>query len=117
MVQERVEGDNVRAFVLDGRILGAAEILTRSGEETDSRRGGGRVRRVELPAEAQRAATEAAALWGLSFAAVDFMFDERSKNHLVLECNSAPFFVEFERRTGLDVSGALADALLERRRR
>ena len=117
MVQERVEGDNVRAFVLDGRVLGAAEILTRSGEETDSRRGGGRVRRVELPVEAQRAATEAAALWGLSFAAVDFMSDERSKHHLVLECNSAPFFVEFERRTGIDVSGALADALLERRRR
>ncbi len=115
MVQERIMGENLRAFVLDGEMIGAAEIISRAGDETDSRRGDLRVRRVELPDEASRAAVAAAERWGMIFAAVDFMVEARTGRHVILECNSAPFFVNFERATGLPITSRLAEYLARRR--
>jgi len=117
MVQERIMGENVRAFVLDGEVIGAAEVVSRAGTETDSRRGDLRVRRVKLPDDAIRAAIDAVAIWGMPFAAVDFMVDARTRRFFVLECNSAPFFVNFERMTGVPVSSRLADYLIGRKPR
>ena len=116
MVQEFVEGDNVRAFVLDGEVIGAAETVNLDGAATDSRRGEIRVSRVTLPEQAARTAVSAAALWGMPYTAVDFMRDEASGRYLLLECNSSPFFVNFERRSGCDISGRIADYLVGRRR-
>mgnify|MGYP001821129983 CR=1 FL=1 len=116
MVQEFVEGDNVRAFVLGGEVIGAAETVSLDGAATDSRRGEIRVRRVTLPEEAERTAVSAAALWGMPYTAVDFMRDEVSGRYLLLECNSSPFFVNFERLSGCDISGRIADYLVGRRR-
>ncbi len=114
MVQETIEGDNVRAFVLGADLLGAAEIVPIAGGEIDSRRGESRIRSVALPPDAARSALAAAARWGMFFSAVDFMRESGSGRHVLLECNSSPFFVNFERRTGLDISGRLADFLLAR---
>lgn len=114
MIQERIEGENVRAFVLDGEMIGAAEVITRDKDETDSRRGDTRIRRVELPEEAARVAVAAASHWGLLFTAVDFMADARVRRHVILECNSAPFFVNFEKMTGIPISSRLADYLVGR---
>jgi glutathione synthase/RimK-type ligase-like ATP-grasp enzyme len=115
MVQERIMGDNLRAFVLDGVMIGAAEVISRAGTETDTRRGDIRVRRVTLPDEAARAAVAAADRWGMIFAAVDFMVDARTGRHIILECNSAPFFVNFESMTGVPVSSMLSEYLVGRR--
>jgi len=115
MIQERINGDNLRAFVLDGEMIGAAEVITRGGSETDSRRGDIRVRRVDLPEEASKAAVAAARRWGMVFAAIDFMVDARTGRHYILECNSAPFFVNFERATGLPITARLAEYLARRR--
>jgi glutathione synthase/RimK-type ligase-like ATP-grasp enzyme len=100
--------------VLDGKVIGAAEVVTQAGEETDSRRGEIRVRRTELPEEAARDAIAAVRHWGMVFAAVDFMVDARSGCYIILECNSAPFFVNFERMTGLPIAGRLAEFLIGR---
>ena len=116
MVQEFVEGDNVRAFVLGGEVIGAAETVSLDGAATDSRRGEIRVRRVTLPEEAARTAVRAAALCGMPYTAVDFMRDEVSGRYLLLECNSSPFFVNFDRLSGCDISGRIADYLVGRRR-
>ena len=112
MIQERIIGENLRAFVLDGAVIAAAEIVSRKGAETDTRRGDIRVRRVELPDEAARTAVAAAGRWGMIFAAVDFMLDARTGRYIILECNSAPFFVNFERMTGIPVSSRLAEYLV-----
>lgn len=114
--QERVAGDNLRAYVLDGRVLGAAVIVPAAAGDTDSRRDTGRVRRVELPAEAAATALAAARRWGLVFAAVDFMIEAATGRHLLLECNSAPFFVNFEKQTGVPVTAELAGFLAAPRR-
>lgn len=117
LVQQRIEGDNVRAFVAGGEVLGAAEILPSDPGEVDSRRDTARLRRITLPEEARRAALAATQRFGIPFSAVDFMREAGSGRFWLLECNSAPFFVEFERRTGIDVSSALADLLTGRRDR
>ncbi len=112
MVQERVRGTDVRAFVVGGRVVAAAEIT--ASDAVDSRRGTTRVRGIDVPEEAARIAREAAALWGMPFCAVDFVREEGTGRYVLLECNSAPFFVAFERRAGRDVSGPLADFLCGR---
>lgn len=114
LVQERIVGDNVRAFVCDGKIVGAGEIVPASGAEVDSRRETGRVKRISLPAAAEHAALAAAKRFELPFAAVDFMREDKTGRWVLLECNSAPFFVAFERVTGVAVSSALADLLTAR---
>lgn len=115
-IQERVAGDNLRAFVLDGQVLGAAVVVPAEATETDSRRDTGRVRRVDLPTEAAATAVTAARHWGLTFAAVDFMIDAASGRYLLLECNSAPFFVNFEKQTGLPITAELAGFLVRPRK-
>ncbi|MCK9995478.1 MAG: hypothetical protein KAH56_04265 [Candidatus Krumholzibacteria bacterium] len=112
LVQERVAGDNVRAYVLDGRILGAAVVVPALADDTDSRRDTHDVRRYELPDSAAQVAISAARHWGMIFTAVDFMIDAASGSHLILECNSAPFFVNFEKQTGVPITGELADFLI-----
>lgn len=117
MAQERIEGDAVRAFVIAGRMLVAAEILPQGYGEIDSRRGSARVRRIELSGELCEQSKAVAAAWGMSFAGVDWMRGSAGREWVLLECNSAPMFVEFERRTGADIGSALADHLLRRARR
>ena len=115
--QELVEGDNARAFVLGGAVVGAALFISTAGGEVDSRRGETRVRRIELPPDAAAVAVRVAERWGMEFAAVDFMHEAATGRWLVLECNSAPHFVNFEITTGIDVSGKLASHLARERRR
>jgi glutathione synthase/RimK-type ligase-like ATP-grasp enzyme len=117
LVQERHPGENVRAFVVGREVVGAAEVIPADPAEIDSRRETARVRRVALPEEAGRAALAATRRFGLLFSAVDFQREAGTGRFVLLECNSAPFFVEFERRAGVDVSSALADLLTERPRR
>ena len=112
MVQERVRGTDVRVYVVGGRTVAAAEIASR--DPVDSRRGETRVRGIEPPGEARRIAEEAAGLWGMAFCAVDFIREDATGRWVLLECNSSPFFVAFERRAGRDVSGPLADLLCGR---
>jgi glutathione synthase/RimK-type ligase-like ATP-grasp enzyme len=116
LAQERIEGTNIRVYVVGGRVLGGAEVITLDGAEIDSRRGKARIRRVDLPVDAARHAVAAASHWGMSFAAVDFMREEGTGRFVLLECNSAPFFVAFEASTGMEISGRLADLLLRVRR-
>lgn len=117
LVQQLIEGDNIRAFVVAGEMIGAASFITLDGTEIDSRRGKARINRVEIPEEASRIAVAVAARWKMSFAAVDFMREEGSGRFMMLECNSAPFFVGFEASSGVEVSGSLANHLLGIRRK
>jgi glutathione synthase/RimK-type ligase-like ATP-grasp enzyme len=117
MVQERIEGDAVRAFVVGERMLVAAEVLTQNFGEVDSRRGNARVRRMELPGKVAEASVAVTRHWGMHFAGVDWMRANGGREWVLLECNSSPFFVELERRTGVDISSNLADLLLRLARR
>ncbi len=111
LVQERVLGPDLRVFVFDGEVLGGAEIVSRAGNATDNRRGEKRFRRLTIPDDVAEASIAAARRWGLIFTAIDWMRDEVTGGHRLLEANSAPFFATFERLTGVDVSTRLAEGL------
>ena len=115
--QELIEGDNVRVFVVAGEAIGAAEFIPIDGTEIDSRRGPARFNRVEPPEEVAEAAVAAAKLAGMTFTGVDFMREEGTGRWVLLECNSAPYFVGFEAATGIEVSGYLANHLMGIRRK
>lgn len=115
MIQQRIVGENVRAFVVGDVVIGAAEITIRQPGEIDSRRGATRLRPVTLPKNTLEQVARTARRWGMGFAAIDLMRDPGGE-YWILECNSAPFFVVFERSTAIDVSSRLADYLVGQRR-
>ena len=75
------------------------------------------MRRIELPARVAETSTAVAEHWNMTFAGVDWMRAGAGQEWVLLECNSSPFFVELERRTGVDIASALADLLLRRAHR
>lgn len=115
LVQERIVGTNVRVYVVAGKVEAAGEIIPVAGDEVDSRRGDVRIRRITVPDEVAGIAIQVARNWGMAFTAADFMRDVAGR-YFLLECNSAPFFVHFERMTGCNIAGPLADLLLQRAR-
>lgn len=114
MIQERIDGDSIRAYVLGKRVIGAALIVSREEGEVDSRRGESRVRPIDLGPSTTELVVEAASHWGLAFSAVDLVGLKTLEQFSLLECNSSPFFVTFERKTGIDIGSRLANYLLGR---
>ncbi|ARS90362.1 ATP-grasp domain-containing protein [Natrarchaeobaculum aegyptiacum] len=107
--QERVEGDDVRIFVVDGEAVAAARIIS---EELDYRAADHdveRIPRAELADGITEDAVTAADTLGLSFAGVDVVVGD--DGHRVLEANPSPMFAAFDERAGTDVAGALAALL------
>ncbi len=106
LFQERIEGIPVRAYVVGRRVVATAEIHS---PELDYRRREVVVVATRLRPDERRVVLAAAKACGMVFTGVDFI---RSTNGpILLECNPSPMFAAFERKTGLDVAGPLADYL------
>lgn len=107
--QERVDGADVRVFVVAGEVVAAARIIS---QELDYRAADHDVERIpldELAAGVVDSAVTAADALGLTFAGVDLVVGDGG--HRVLEANPSPMFAAFDERAGTDVAGALAAAL------
>ncbi|NLV44557.1 MAG: hypothetical protein GXY07_08670 [Candidatus Hydrogenedentes bacterium] len=107
LFQEYYAGVSVRAYVIGGRVIAAAEIRS---EEVDYRRDEREVSPVRLTVAERRAAVTASRACGMAFTGVDLI---RGKDGFrVLECNPSPMFAVFEQKTGLDIAGPLAELLI-----
>jgi [lysine-biosynthesis-protein LysW]--L-2-aminoadipate ligase len=106
LFQELVEGVSVRSYVLDGKVVGAAEIRSK---ELDYRRDEGGVAPTSLNEMEESAARTAARVCRMGFAGVDLI--RTRQGFRVLECNPSPMFSVFEKKTGLDIAGPLAESL------
>ncbi|MCP4639946.1 MAG: ATP-grasp domain-containing protein [bacterium] len=110
LFQELVEGVAVRAYVVGRRVVASAEIHS---PELDYRRDEQDVVPTRLTPDERRAAIAAAQACGMPFTGVDLI---RGKDgFVVLECNPSPMFAVFEKKTGQDVAGPLAQLLLRDR--
>ena len=109
LFQEYCEGMSVRAYVVGGRVVAAAEIRS---DEVDYRRDEQEVVPTRLSPEERRAAAAAARACGMAFTGVDLL--RGADGFRVLECNPSPMFAVFERKTGLDIAGPLARLLCRR---
>lgn len=108
IIQEFIKeagGADVRAFVVDGVVVGA---MKRQGKEDEFRSNlhrGGTAEIIELTDEQENAALKAARSLGLGVAGVDML--ESSKGPLILEVNSSPGLEGIEKATSKDIAKSI----------
>ena len=95
-------GADIRAFVVDGVVVGAMKRQGKKGEFRSNLHRGGSANIIELSKEEERTALISAKTMGLGVAGVDML---QSKNGpLVLEVNSSPGLEGIEAATGKDIA-------------
>jgi ribosomal protein S6--L-glutamate ligase len=95
-------GADIRAFVVDGEVVGAMKRQGKEGEFRSNLHRGGSANIIKLTEEERSTALIAARAMGLGIAGVDML---QSKNGpLVLEVNSSPGLEGIEKATGIDIA-------------
>ncbi len=105
IVQEFVKeakGADIRAFVVDGHVVGAMKRQGKEGEFRSNLHQGGKATVIELSDEEEIAAIKAAKALGLGVAGVDMLQSERGP--LILEVNSSPGLEGIEKATKKDIA-------------
>ncbi len=108
IVQEFVKeamGADIRAFVVDGVVVGAMKRQGKEGEFRSNLHRGGTANIIELSDEEENAAIKAARAMGLGVAGVDLL--QSARGPLILEVNSSPGLEGIEGATGKDIAGQI----------
>ena len=108
IVQEFIKeskGADIRAFVVDGQVVGAMKRQAKEGEFRSNLHRGGSAEVIELTDEEETMAIKAAKAMGLGVAGVDML--QSARGPLILEVNSSPGLEGIERATGLDIAGKI----------
>ncbi|MGQ9810406.1 MAG: ATP-grasp domain-containing protein [bacterium] len=111
IAQKRVSGKMLRVFVLGESIIVSCE-LVHEPSSADARLSLIAIKRFDLPANIEGIPIRACKALGMVFAGVDIILESENQAY-VLECNPAPIFRSFEVQTGVEISKALANYLLE----
>lgn len=107
------EGRDVRAFVVDGRVIAAGVRRAAEGWRTNVSRGG-TIEPIVLPAEWESLCVRAAAAVGVQYAGVDLL-PARSGEVYVLEVNGIPGWRGLQAALPeVDIARAIVDSLIER---
>lgn len=105
IVQEFIKeskGADIRAFVVDGQVVGAMKRQAKEGEFRSNLHRGGSAEIIELTDEEENMAIKAAKAMGLGVAGVDML--QSARGPLILEVNSSPGLEGIERATGQDIA-------------
>jgi ribosomal protein S6--L-glutamate ligase len=108
IVQEFIheaKGADIRAFVIDGHVVGAMKRQAKEGEFRSNLHRGGSAEVIELSREEELAAIKAANALKLGIAGVDMLQSERGP--LIIEVNSSPGLEGIEKATGKDIAGQI----------
>ncbi|GDX47677.1 MAG: 30S ribosomal protein S6--L-glutamate ligase [Bacteroidetes bacterium] len=108
LVQEFIAEANssdVRAFVVDGRVVGAMIRTGKAGDFRSNLHRGGTARVIHLTQEEEDAAIQSAKALGLRIAGVDML--QSARGPLIIEVNSSPGLKGIETATGLDIAGEI----------
>lgn len=95
-------GSDIRAFVVDGVVVGAMKRQGKEGEFRSNLHRGGSATIIELTDEEENTALKAAKAMGLGIAGVDML--QSSHGPLVLEVNSSPGLEGIEAATKKDIA-------------
>ncbi|MCK6617573.1 MAG: 30S ribosomal protein S6--L-glutamate ligase [Cyclobacteriaceae bacterium] len=112
IVQEFIKeakGADVRAFVVDGEVVGAMKRQARPGEFRSNLHRGGTATLVKLSRAERSTAITAAKKLGLSVAGVDMLPSNRGP--LIIEVNSSPGLEGIEGATKVDIAGKIIQYL------
>ena len=105
IVQEFIkeaQGSDIRAFVVDGQIVGAMKRQAKEGEFRSNLHRGGTARIIQLSQEEEQVAINAAKAVGLGVAGVDML--QSSRGPLILEVNASPGLEGIEKATGTNIA-------------
>lgn len=105
LVQEFIKeagGADIRAFIVDGKIVGAMKRQGLPGEFRSNLHRGGSANVIELTKEERETAIKSAKKLGLAIAGVDML--QSSRGPLVMEVNSSPGLEGIEGATGVDIA-------------
>jgi ribosomal protein S6--L-glutamate ligase len=112
IVQEFIKesgGADIRAFVVDGKVVGAMKRQGKTGEFRSNLHRGGSSQIIELSDAEEKAAVRSAKALNLGVAGVDML--QSSRGPLVLEVNSSPGIEGIEHATHIDIAGEIIDYL------
>ncbi len=101
------KGADIRAFVVDGEIVGAMKRQGKEGEFRSNLHRGGSAQLIKLSRAEKAAALNAAKTLGLAIAGVDML--QSSRGPLILEVNSSPGLEGIEKATSVDVAGKIIE--------
>lgn len=110
LVQEFIheaESTDIRALVVDGKVVGAMRRQGVEGEFRSNLHRGGEAISIELTPEEEKMALKAARAMKLPVAGVDMLPSKRGP--LLMEVNSSPGLEGIEGATKLDIAGAIIE--------
>jgi len=105
IVQEFIKeakGADLRAFIVDGVVVGAMKRQGKEGEFRSNLHRGGSADIIQLTDDEENAALKAAKAMGLGIAGVDML--QSARGPLILEVNSSPGLEGIESATGKDIA-------------
>ena len=108
IVQEFIKeagGADVRAFIIDGQVVGAMKRQGKEGEFRSNLHRGGSAEVIQLTDDEENAAIKAAKAMGLGVAGVDML--QSARGPLILEVNSSPGLEGIEKATGKDIAKSI----------
>ena len=110
ILQEFIEeagGADIRAFIVNGEVVGAMKRQGKEGEFRSNLHRGGQANIIKLSREEKSSALSAAKSMGLAIAGVDMLQSKRGP--MVLEVNSSPGLEGIEKATGVDIAGKIVE--------
>ncbi|MFW6289555.1 MAG: 30S ribosomal protein S6--L-glutamate ligase [Mariniphaga sp.] len=102
---EEAQGADIRAFVVDGVVVGAMKRQAKKGEFRSNLHRGGTAQVIELTEEEENAALKAARVMGLGICGVDML--QSKLGPLILEVNSSPGLEGIEHATGKNIAKSI----------
>jgi RimK family alpha-L-glutamate ligase len=112
LVQEYVgerPGEDLRVFVIGGKVIGAMKRHAPEGDFRANISNGGYGEPFQVDSQIDFLAREAARICGLDIAGIDLLFDK--DGYTICEANSAPGFEGFEKYCKVDIAGEIAQYL------
>ncbi|MFK7925481.1 MAG: 30S ribosomal protein S6--L-glutamate ligase [Bacteroidia bacterium] len=98
-------GADIRAFVVDGVVVGAMKRQGKEGEFRSNLHRGGSASLIELTDEEENAALKACKVLGLGIAGVDML--QSASGPMILEVNSSPGLEGIEAATEVDIAKSI----------
>ena len=102
---KEAKGADIRAFIVDGNIVGAMKRQGKDGEFRSNLHRGGSAEIIQLTDDEENAALKAAKVLGLGVCGVDML--QSSRGPLILEVNSSPGLEGIEAATKKDIAKSI----------
>lgn len=118
LIQEFIEeanGQDIRAFVVANKVVGAMRRTAAEGEFRSNLHLGATAEEIRLTHQEQLLAIKATKIMGLSVAGVDILRSKRGP--LVMEVNASPGLEGIETYTGIDIAKKIIEMIERRVRR